>query len=84
MNTSNIDTDHSPDKYEKFFNIRCEAVAYLWAIGDYGDDAGALQIAVDQLEQARKELGLDADAAQIAMARAFSRLRDDLGSWVVP
>lgn len=81
---TNIDTDRSPDKHQKFFNIRCEAVAYLWAIGDYGDDDRALHVAVDHLETARKELGLDADAAQLAMARAFSRVRDDRGGRVVP
>jgi hypothetical protein len=79
----NIDTVPSPDKHQ-IFAAQCDAVALLWSLGEYGDDERALHIAVDHLEQTRKRLRLDADLAQLAMARAFSRVRDDLDNWVVP
>jgi hypothetical protein len=44
----------------------------LWQLGDFGEDDEALQRAVDALERIRLELGLDADSAQQAMARAFA------------
>lgn len=61
------------------FQHRCAARARLWQL-----DELTLHDAVDELEVIRKALGIDADAAQLMMARAFSRVRDDLGGWVVP
>lgn len=61
------------------FQHRCDARALLYQLGDI-----ELQDAVDELERLRLELGLDADDAQLMMARAFSAVRDDLGGWVVP
>jgi hypothetical protein len=79
----NIDTIPPPDKHQ-IFAAQCDAVALLWSLGEYGDADDALHIAVDHLEQIRKRLRLDADLAQLCMARAFSALRDDLNGWVVP
>jgi hypothetical protein len=74
----NVETKQSPDNL-KVFVARCEARAVLWQL-----DELSLHDAVDVLEAWRKQLGLDADTAQLAMARAFSRVRDDLAGWVVP
>jgi hypothetical protein len=64
------------------FAARVEAIAYLWAAGEHGDDERSLQRAVDCAFAATPS-GMGIDAAQLIMARAFSRVRDDLG-WVVP
>ena len=50
----------------------------LWQAGEL-----SLHDAVDVLEEARKKFELDADQAQLLMARAFSAVRDDLDGWVV-
>jgi hypothetical protein len=73
----NVDSCNPPDNL-KVFVARCEARAVLWQL-----DELSLHDAVDVLETYRKQLGLDADTAQLAMARAFSRVRDDLAGWVV-
>jgi hypothetical protein len=74
----NVDSCDPPDNL-KVFVARCEARAVLWQL-----DELSLHDAVDVLEAFRKQLGLDADTAQLEMARAFSRVRDDLGGLVVP
>jgi hypothetical protein len=84
MNVTNIDTRPCPDKHQKFA-ARCEARAALWQLGEYGGDARALHRAADPLLAIARQLGIkDANEIQLAMARAFSRVRDDLGGWVVP
>ena len=61
------------------FQLHCETRALLWQSDDYD-----LHSAVDFLERLGRNYGIDADTAQLIMARAFSRVRDDLGGWVVP
>ena len=74
----NVETKQSPDNL-KVFVARAEALAALWQL-----DEMSLHNAVDELESWRKQLGLDADTAQLLMARAFSAVRDDLDGWVAP
>lgn len=67
------------------FQLRCDVRALLWQLGDFGDGPQALHIAVGGCILIALELGLtDTDDVQLMMARAFSRVRDDLGGWVVP
>lgn len=67
------------------FQLRCDARALLWQLGEFGDGPEALHIAVDGCLPIAHFLGLrDTDEVQLIMARAFSRVRDDLGGWVVP
>jgi hypothetical protein len=73
----NVESKQSPDNL-KVFVAHVEARATLWQL-----DLLSLHDAVDELEFLRKRLKLDADAAQLIMARTFSRLRDDLDGWVV-
>jgi hypothetical protein len=77
----NVNSKQPPDNL-KVFTARCDAIALLWQVGEYGLDERSLQRAVDQAFAA--SLGLDPDTAQLIMARAFSRVRDDLGGWIVP
>ena len=74
----NLRATPNPDNLQKFI-ARCEARAFLWQVGDL-----TLHDAVDELERLSREMKLDTDWAQLQMARAFSRVRDDLGGWVVP
>ena len=73
----NVVSSDPPDNL-KVFVARCEARALLWQAGEL-----SLHDAVDVLEEARKKFELDADQAQLLMARAFSAVRDDLDGWVV-
>jgi hypothetical protein len=72
----NVDSNDPPDNL-KVFVARCAARALLWQA-----DALSLHDAVDELERARQQLGIDADIAELMMACAFAAVRDDLGGWV--
>ena len=71
----NVDSNNPPDNL-KVFAALCESRALLWSANEWD-----LQDAVDALEGYLKKLGIDADTAQLIMARAFAPVRSDLGGW---